>query len=308
MPCSERKQLYLQQQQKQQECIQQMGRNDRTDDQDECSTSRKIIYDKCFRGIHDNLIQDKEINMALMMGEALIKNGGDHFDVQFDVSILHRRIPSIVQTLRTLLDVTYIARLNNDTIALKEDEKEEPNGFFSKRNNSRIEPVAFRILTTGPMDGNEVNLSSKGQGISMYRIRPSSLNETTYLDWVKKSRIYNERVQSYFRPWPFRSTPKRDTCDLKFDLQGDSRFCIRTSIFLKNGAGEDYQGGCNLFVDNHASNYIDHKRRIARGVSIDGSRGRIVVNTGGSENMQCRFPTRAGLRSVLQIWWDCDGK
>ena len=98
---------------------------------------------------------------------------------------------------------------------------------------------------------------------------------------------------------------KREACDLKFDLEGDSRFCIQTSVFLTSGAGEDYRGGASLFVDNHPSNFANSKRRIARGVSVDGSKGRVVVSTGGFENLHCRFPTRAGLRTVLQIWWDC---
>jgi hypothetical protein len=312
MPCSDRRPLHLQQQNQQLlECMQQT--NDKTDiidEQGECPANRQMIYDKCFRGIHDNLIQDKEIMTALMMGDALINDGGDHFDVQFDVSLLQRWIPSIVQKVRNLLDVTYLAHLHNNTIPL-EDEKELPNeSSSSSKLNTTIQPVAFRILTTGPMDGHDVKLRSDGQEMPLHRTSSSALNETTYIDWVKRSRMHNERVQyqSYFRLWPFRSSTKRDTCDLKFDLQGDSRFCIRTSISLTNGAGEDYRGGTNLFVDNHPSNYANPSRRIARGVSIDGSKGRIVVNTGGSENLLCRFPTRAGLRAELQIWWDCEAK
>jgi len=290
--------------------MQQTNKTDPIDEQGECSANRQSIYDQCFRGIHDNIIQDKEIMMALMMGDALINDGGDHFDVQFDVSLLHRWIPSIVQKVRNLLDVAYLAHLHNNTISL-EDEKELQNESSSRSKiNTSIQPVAFRILTTGPMDGRDVKLRSDGQERPLHRTPSSALNETTYIDWVKRSRMHNERVhyQSYFRLWPFRSSTKRDTCDLKFDLQGDSRFCIRTSISLTNGAGEDYRGGTNLFVDNHPSNYANPSRRIARGVSIDGSKGRIVVNTGGSENLLCRFPTRAGLRAELQIWWDCEAK
>jgi hypothetical protein len=311
MPCSDRRPLHLEQQNQQLvRCMQQTNKTDLIDEQGECSANRQFIYDECFRGIHDNLIQDKEIMMALMMGDALINDGGDHFDVHFDVSLLHRWTPSIVQKVRNLLDVTYLAHLHNNTISL-EDEKELPNeSSSSSKINSSIQPVAFRILTTGPMDGHDVNLRSDRQEMPLHRTPLSALNETTYIDWVTRSRMHNERVyyQSYFRLWPFRSSTKRDTCDLKFDLQGDSRFCIRTSISLANGAGEDYRGGTNLFVDNHPSNYANPSRRIARGVSIDGSKGRIVVNTGGSENLQCRFPTRAGLRAELQIWWDCEAK
>jgi hypothetical protein len=311
MPCSDRRPSHLEQQNQQLiGCMQQTNKTDLIDEQGECAANRQIIYDQCFRGIHDNIIQDKEIMMALMMGDALINDGGDHFDVQFDVSLLHRWTPSIVQKVRNLLDVTYLAHLHNNTIPL-EDEKESQNESSSRSKiNTSVQPVAFRILTTGPMDGRDVKLRSDGQERPLHRTPSSALNETTYIDWITRSRMHNERAhyQSYFRLWPFRSSTKRDTCDLKFDLQGDSRFCIRTSISLANGAGEDYRGGTNLFVDNHLSNYANPSRRIARGVSIDGSKGRIVVNTGGSENLQCRFPTRSGLRAELQIWWNCEAK
>ena len=88
------------------------------------------------------------------------------------------------------------------------------------------------------------------------------------------------------------------------DLEADPRFAIHTFVFLGNGAGMEYRGGVTLFADNHVSNYKP-KHKMRRGVTIDGSKGRVVVSSGGIENRRCRMPTRAGLRTVLQIWWDC---
>jgi hypothetical protein len=87
------------------------------------------------------------------------------------------------------------------------------------------------------------------------------------------------------------------------DTEADPRFAIHTSIFLSEGAGKDFAGGVSLYVDDHRSN-SNPRQKIQRGVSIDGHRGRIVVSTGGLENRRCRLPTRAGIRAVLQIWWD----
>jgi hypothetical protein len=124
-----------------------------------------------------------------------------------------------------------------------------------------------------------------------------------YVDWVEKCKRQNEQAL-YSLPWPFRVPPLRDTCNLLADLEADPRFAIHTSVFLGDGAGMEYRGGVTLYADNHRSNYKP-KHKIRRGLTIDGSKGRVVVSSGGIENRRCRLPTRAGLRTVLQIWWDC---
>jgi len=323
MPCSGHPSERFQQQQ---QCNLQETNDDKnhpslvTDNfQSEHSTTfcrEQRVFDQCFRGTHDNFIEKKEINAAISMGDALIQIGGDHFDVHYDVSILNRMVPSIVEKVKNLLDRTYLnqqhqqpqndARSNNDGANTNDEELKNESASWSK-NSRDIQHVAFRVLTTGPMDGHDVKLKQKGEKMSMYLTHSSALNETNYLNWVLKSRQHNDkaRYNSYYRPWPYRLSPKRETCDLKFDLEADARFCIQSSLSLTSGAGEDYWGGTNLFVDNHPSNFANPRRRIARGVSIDGSRGRLVVSTGGFENLKCRFPTRAGFRTELQIWWDC---
>lgn len=93
------------------------------------------------------------------------------------------------------------------------------------------------------------------------------------------------------------------------DMEADLRFAIHTSVFLEDGAafpGTGYRGGAMLYVDDHHSN-ANPKRKIHRGMTVDGSKGRVVVSTGGIENRRCYLPIRAGLRAVLQIWWDRSG-
>jgi hypothetical protein len=107
---------------------------------EECAASSSPL---CFRGVHDNILSDREVDDALRLGNYLILNGGDHFDVHYDVSSLERRIPSIVEKLRLLLRETY-----------KVDS---------------LHPVAFRVNTAGPMDGHGVNL---------YRSPALTLNQT----------------------------------------------------------------------------------------------------------------------------------
>jgi hypothetical protein len=77
---------------------------------------------------------------------------------------------------------------------------------------------------------------------------------------------------------------------------------VHTSVFLSDGGGHEYLGGVSLYVDDHPSN-ANRRYKVRRGITIDGTRGRVVVSTGGIENRRCRMPTRAGIRAVLQIWW-----
>jgi hypothetical protein len=122
-----------------------------------------------------------------------------------------------------------------------------------------------------------------------------------YVNWLNATKRHNE--DALYSIGPFGKEPIRDPCKLMADMEADPRFGIHTSIFLSDGAGKDFAGGVALYVDEHNSN-SNPRRRIQRGVSIDGHRGRIVVSTGGLENRRCRLPTRAGIRAVLQIWWD----
>ena len=121
------------------------------------------------------------------------------------------------------------------------------------------------------------------------------------MDWVNRCKRQNE-IARYSLPWPFRVPPVRDTCNLMSDMEADPQFAIHTTVFLNDGAGAGYRGGVSLYVDHHRDN-SNPRRRIRRGVSVDGSRGRVLVSTGGAENRRCRLPTRAGLRTSLQIWW-----
>lgn len=80
----------------------------------------------CFRGVHDNVVQTKEVRDALNFAKELIADGNDHFDV-FLAGQLEQKLPDLVIKLRSLLADVYSIH--------------------------RIEPFAFRMLSAGPMDG-----------------------------------------------------------------------------------------------------------------------------------------------------------
>lgn len=241
--------------------------HDKDVDSKSCSVNADRTH-ACFRGIHDSVISHEEAGIARNVGHRLILNGGDHFDIHYNTTILSEEIPTIMQKLQTLLREKY--------------------------NQHYLQPAAFRVQAVGPMDFVGVDLTSYGS---------VGLNTTNYLSWGEKCRRQNEKA-SYSLPWPFRAKPARDTCRLMADLEADPRFAVHTSVFLSTGAGEHYRGGVSLYIDNHRSNYKP-RHKLRRGVSIDGSLGRVVVSSGGIENRRCQMPTRAGLRRVLQIWWDC---
>lgn len=228
----------------------------------------------CFRGIHDNIISDQEVQDSRVLGSHLIAQGGDHFDIYNDVQVLLERVPSIVAKLRNLLSTQY--GVSHD-----------------------IQPIAFRVNAVGPMDGNGVRLFDRRIPSRLEKL----LNRTNYLLWMDKAERRND-LALYSLPWPFNIEPVRDVCNLLADLEADPSFSIHTSVFLSEGSGEEFHGGAALYVDNHRDNYHP-RRKIQRGLSVDGTRGRVLVSTGGLENRRCRLPVRAGIRATLQIWWSC---
>ena len=228
----------------------------------------------CFRGVHDNFLTEREIRDSLALGASLIAKGGDHFDIHRDVNLLRKQLPSVLAKLDALLTGRY--------------------GVATSQ------VVAFRVHAVGPMDGAGVPLfraTSSSSSSSLARL----LNRTNYVRWIEKAQRRNEIAQ-FSLPWPFRIPVLRDPCILVADMEADASFAVQTSIFLSDGAGEDYWGGAALYVDNDPSN-SNPRKKIKRGMTIDGSRGRLIVSTGGLENRRCRLPTRAGIRAALQIWW-----
>jgi hypothetical protein len=254
---------------------------------------------QCFRGIHDGLIHDRHIREALSLGHDLVSAGGDHFDIHYNVQLLYQRLFSTLGVLEALLRDRY-----RTTAATASSTSSSSHVVTAPV------PVAFRIQAVGPMDG----LGIPGSR-SAFRTDPllRLFNRTRYMQLIESSKRQNRWAQHFrYLHLDFAhlgTAAVRDTCNLLADLQVDPSFLIQTTVYLSNGEGTDYSGGVAIYGDyddESESQAPRHRRheKIQRGASIDGSRGRVVVSTGGLENRRCRLPTRVGVRATLQIWWN----
>ena len=85
----------------------------------------------CFRGVHDGIITQSEVQNVLFIAFSLIASGGDHVKIRRDVQNLLEPAPSIQKKLEDLLRQSY--------------------GVTGK-----IHPVAFRVSAALPMDGSSL--------------------------------------------------------------------------------------------------------------------------------------------------------
>merc|ERR1712071_565310 len=222
----------------------------------------------CFRGVHDGIINSAEIESIVSMAGDLVTNGGTHMDVHQNVSYLFRYSPTTVSKLKSLMNEEY--------------------GL-----TSTIHPIAFRVRVTLPVDPDNWHFPKNSLNLT------NAINKTALAELEAHILSRNYEVP-FFNP--FLSNPFRDPCLLMSDLEAADDFEILSSVFL---SGEnDFSGGASLFVDDHIDN-TNPRKKIRRGVVIDGSKGRVLISTGGIENKRCRLPTRKGIRAVLQIWWSC---
>ena len=133
---------------------------------------------QCFRGIHDSWLTENDVENALRMGAALIKAGGDHFDIHDTVDILDENIPHLLKKVQFLLQREY--------------------GL-----SQEIVPVAFRVNLALPLDARDV-LGSKS---SSYLSRNINKTVRTYLlmcviDLISHS---THSIWSYFPHIPYLS-------------------------------------------------------------------------------------------------------
>lgn len=249
-------------------------------DQEAASVPISSSADECFRGVHDGWLGPDLVDGAILLGAKMIKAGADHFDIHQDMSILYHHAPHLVVRVHDLL---------------------VESGYYDN-DIRQLEPVAFRVQVALPMETAGVFEEKSSQYLS------KTINRTNYVDWLYTAKRHNADALYALNLPPFPTMkPIRDTCNLMADMDANFSFAVHTSVFLSHGAGVDYEGGAMLFADSlnpGQGRKESPRRRIRKGITVDGSRGRIVVSTGGRENRRCRLPTRRGIRAVLQIWWD----
>ena len=61
----------------------------------------------CFRGVHDDIINDYEVDSLIKVGGDLIIDGGDHVTIRNDTEILTQRAPIVLSKLELLLHEQY---------------------------------------------------------------------------------------------------------------------------------------------------------------------------------------------------------
>lgn len=225
----------------------------------------------CFRGVHDGHINDDEITQLLNLSKLMISRGGDHMTIYDDVDPLFEVAPSVAEKLEYLLRSNYAT--------------------------PKVRPVAFQVGMSFPISYSATSIRAKGAKIASLK---EARNDTVFKNWF----THVQRINNWPKiviPFP---SPHRDQCLLVSDLEASENFAFHTSVYLSDGGGIHFSGGVSLFVDNHMTN-TNIRHKVQRGVTVDGSQGRIVVNSGGEDNLRCRLPMRDGIRAELNIWWNC---
>ena len=76
---------------------------------------------------------------------------------------------------------------------------------------------------------------------------------------------------------------------------------LQTTVHLSD-AGFDHIGGTSFYMDE-PDREEDDRHEVETGLLVDAVYGRLVVNTGGEENLRCRYPVTRGVKVSFQVWW-----
>ena len=91
------------------------------------------------------------------------------------------------------------------------------------------------------------------------------------------------------------------------------RYCIRTgrytALVYASQAGTEFdEGGETIFVDSAVVTDAEESEKqleVQRGLAVSPRHGRVVVFSGGLENVHGRLPISKGVRWLVQIWFRC---
>ena len=83
-----------------------------------------------------------------------------------------------------------------------------------------------------------------------------------------------------------------------------------TALVYASQAGTEFdEGGETIFVDSAAvvtdAEESEKQLEVQRGLAVSPRHGRVVVFSGGLENVHGRLPISKGVRWLVQIWFRC---
>ena len=106
-------------------------------------------------------------------------------------------------------------------------------------------------------------------------------------------------------------------CEVHSDFHSVPDYTFTALVYFST-LGEDFGGGGLLVVDETAIDETAPQQQqqhpspsssliVTRGLVIEPRVGRVVVFSGGLENLHCRQPVLSGNRAALQVWYKCGG-
>jgi len=95
-----------------------------------------IAIPQCFRGVHDGMISQSEVQSVLLMARNLINNGSTHLDIHTNTSYLQEYVPSVIAKLKHMLSDRY-------------------------KVGNTYHPTAFRVSITLPIDPEKWSFQSR---------------------------------------------------------------------------------------------------------------------------------------------------
>ena len=246
-------------------------------------TSSAAARTKCFRGVHDRAVDDAVVSDLIKFSEELVhvhelNNSHIHEDVK---PLLLRQGKGAIASIRAILSDRY--------------------GL----DGSRLRPIAFRIDSALPHSAVERSLIKSmlmhiTDGMSMQGIDALIGGQIdNLLSPLQRAVNFtaSERRSKLVQAAYGSVEPCAPVSDDRLGLR--SAAVLHTALHLTS-SGVDHVGGRAVFLDEERTS---PRENLKKGMLVDATKGRLVVNSAGRENLRCKLPVLSGIKLTLQIWW-----
>ena len=284
------------------------------------SSDRRIQYSEprqCFRGVHDDILLDFEVDTLIKVASELILGGGDHITIRNDTDVLTKRVPIVLSKLDQLLHDHYGVLGPIKPVAFRFHASISPFPNQLTPRNLILERLINQTVSRVIALHRTLSKQFVQNSLQRFAVFPLAFLFNNFLQVVEKwsqpiieKHFKTSLMYLLFPPASVKTSVlfTSNPCLLTSDLESRPDFSYHTSIFLaEKGPGGDFTGGTAFYIQEKEWNAHQRWRsryKIQNGLAIDGSRGRIIVATGGKENLHCSLPTKSGVSAVFQIWWD----